>query len=194
MNLFKNIKTLGQNIIDLVFPVSCLICGKEEIFLCQNCAVKLPRQKVQKCVVCALASPFGKTHPGCKSKNTIDGLISALPYPDPQVKKIIEVFKYNFVSGLSHSFADLIFETIKHQDLESFFEDALVVPVPLHSRRLRWRGFNQAELLSSALVQKLKSGTTQQIKRIRFTKPQVDLSASERKINIKDAFAADQEF
>jgi len=195
MNLFKNIQTLGQNIIDLVFPVSCLICGKEDVFLCQNCAAKLPRQNVQKCVVCTLASPFGKTHPGCKNKNTVDGVVSALPYSHPDIKKIIEVFKYNFVAGLAPSLAELIYEGIKHQDLENFFDDAVIVPVPLHERRLRWRGFNQAELLSTALITKLKAGIKNEgIRRIRFTKPQVDLSAQERKTNVKDAFAADDEF
>ena len=60
----------------------------------------------------------------------------------------------------------------------------LVVPVPLHARRLRSRGFNQAEELARHLGVPMRCA----LKRIRATRPQVDLPAEARRDNVRDAF------
>ncbi len=64
-----------------------------------------------------------------------------------------------------------------------------VVPVPLHIGRLRQRGFNQSmllakELLPAALIR------LDLLKRVRNTRPQVELDGEERRANVKGAFAA----
>ncbi|HEV8713562.1 MAG TPA: ComF family protein [Candidatus Binatia bacterium] len=66
----------------------------------------------------------------------------------------------------------------------------LIVPVPLHPDRLRWRGFNQSLILARAV------GCARQLtvdpfllERIRPTVPQTQLSASERRANVRGAFA-----
>jgi ComF family protein len=65
----------------------------------------------------------------------------------------------------------------------------VIIPVPLHLDRLRWRGFNQAQLLSQVM------GRTHQIRidpflleRSRPTVPQTQLKESERRENVKGAF------
>ena len=71
----------------------------------------------------------------------------------------------------------------------------LIVPVPLHSSRLRERGFNQSELLATGLVQALtkrNEGTVPQIsesclRRTRSTPPQTGLSVSARRENLRGA-------
>jgi ComF family protein len=59
-----------------------------------------------------------------------------------------------------------------------------VVPVPLHSRRERERGFNQADDLTCAL----QLPVMRPLRRLRSTAPQVDLPAAERRRNVKNAF------
>jgi ComF family protein len=78
---------------------------------------------------------------------------------------------------------------VVHFPLESQVYD-LIVPVPLHPHRLRWRGFNQSLILARAL------GSTRHIKvdpflleRTRPTVPQTQLTASERRTNVRGAFA-----
>jgi ComF family protein len=61
----------------------------------------------------------------------------------------------------------------------------VVVPVPLHSRRLRQRGFNQAEDLARGLG----TPVANLLRRVRATTPQVDLPAERRRDNVRDAFA-----
>ncbi len=189
MNVGGTIKRLGLGILDLVFPITCLVCGRDGVYLCKKCLEKLPRLPHQFCVVCQQPAPFGKTHPDCQTKNTVDGSISALSYKDPQITKIIEVFKYNFVSDLSPILSGLMHQAIKDQGLTDYFSDFEIVPIPLHARRLNWRGFNQAELLAQELTKLLNLKIiNDMVVRKRFTKPQVKLTAEERKKNIDNAF------
>jgi len=60
----------------------------------------------------------------------------------------------------------------------------LVVPVPLHRRKQRERGFNQAEDLARGLGLPV----VRALKRVRATAPQIDLSREERAANVRDAF------
>ncbi len=189
MNFLEGIKNIWLTVLSLLFPIACLLCGKEDTYLCPQCLTQLPRLDRQRCVRCQEPSAFGKTHPACRTRNVADGSISALNYKDPGVLKIIKVFKYNFVSDLSKPLGSMIVEVLQNQELAGYFKDFTIVPVPLHSKRHNWRGFNQAELLSNRLAQALQiplnSGL---VARRKSTKPQVKLSAAERKKNLENAF------
>jgi ComF family protein len=65
----------------------------------------------------------------------------------------------------------------------------LVVPVPLHQARLRERGYNQAGLLAQALARRVECAyEAEALVRHRATAPQVELDASARRENVRDAF------
>jgi competence protein ComFC len=190
MSLKQKLKTLGSNIFDLIFPISCVNCGQEGSFLCHKCLPKLERLPNQWCIVCHKPSPFGKTHGNCVSKNTVDGSVSSLSYKNSEVKRVIEIFKYKFIEELSESLADRVASEIKAQNLLEYFSEFVIVPVPLHKRRLNYRGFNQSELLTNSLSKKLSLDTNKNlIHRIKNTKPQTKLSKEERKKNLADAFS-----
>lgn len=189
MRLTNSIKTLGLAVADLVFPVYCLVCGSEGQFLCASCIVKLPRLEKQKCLVCEKPAPYGKTHLECVSRNKIDGIISALPYRDPKITNLIETYKYKFIDDLSPSLAELLVSEIQRQSLGDYFREFTIIPVPLHKRRLNWRGFNQAELISDALGRSLNIPVDKTlVTRNRFTKPQVKMDRSKRLENVTGAF------
>lgn len=64
----------------------------------------------------------------------------------------------------------------------------LIIPVPLHARRKRWRGFNQAEELSYALDLQIPINTDI-LRRVRYTKPQVTMRDRDSRLtNVSDAF------
>lgn len=70
----------------------------------------------------------------------------------------------------------------------------LVVPVPLHPERLRWRGFNQSLLLARAVAADHKGMLAPKaLRRIRATRPQSELGPGERRRNLSGAFAAGAE-
>ncbi|OGE73741.1 MAG: hypothetical protein A3I07_03370 [Candidatus Doudnabacteria bacterium RIFCSPLOWO2_02_FULL_42_9] len=190
MRVIEDLKKLGSSIVDLVFPVSCIVCGKDGSYLCEESKNKLTRLEFQQCLVCQQPAPFGKTHPQCVTRNSVDGALSALTHKNKHVHKVIEVFKYNFVSSLANPLSELIVKTINKQGLEGYFEDFIVVPIPLHRRRHNWRGFNQALLLAETLASKLGLKIdNRMVVRSKFTKPQVKLKADERKRNIENAFS-----
>ncbi len=190
MSFGGTIKKLSLLGLDLVFPISCLECGRDGVYLCGNCINKLPRLPNQFCIVCQNPAPFGKTHAECRTKNTVDGSISSLSYKDRQISKLIEVFKYNFVADLAPILSQLMLEAIRAQGLADYFSDFEIMPIPLHSRRLNWRGFNQAELLAQKLAKQLNIKLENNLViRSKFTKPQVKLTAEERRKNIDNAFA-----
>ena len=68
-----------------------------------------------------------------------------------------------------------------------------IVPVPLHSSKLRSRGFNQAELLAEALGEETGLPVRKLLLKKKKTKDQKSLSRNLRQKNVKDAFCVDEE-
>jgi len=120
---------------------------------------------------------------GCKKQgewicNNCLNSISDFSYKNKLLKNAIHVFKYKFVKDLAKPLAKLLEQKIN-------FDYDFIVPVPLHSKRLRWRGFNQAELLAKQINQ---SKTINALAKTKNTKPQIMLSQDQRKQNIKNSF------
>ncbi len=108
--------------------------------------------------------------------------------------------KYKFITDLAE---ELIALSFKHFPPDFHSEGIprrgqpqasdILVPVPLHPRRQRWRGFNQAELLGKILAERFKWQVQPKILvRHKHTKPQVGLKGKDRKKNIRGAFKIDE--
>ncbi len=65
----------------------------------------------------------------------------------------------------------------------------VVVPVPLHRARLARRGFNQAELLAGGVAERISAPVSATLKAVRRTRDQVNLTAAERRANVRGAYA-----
>lgn len=134
------------------------------------------------CPLCERPSFVGTTHPRCKTPHAIDGLMSFFRY-DEIIKTAIKALKYRFASDLALEFVDLI--------PASSFPRATLVPIPLHQSRLRYRGFNQAELLGTMIAERLHIPVrTDLLKRILNTAPQVKMKDRDKRLmNLKNAFS-----
>lgn len=183
-----------MNILDLIFPKFCVGCNKFGTYLCLNCQNNL-KQSDLVCPVCEKNSIGGATHPLCRKKYRLDGLWSLGIY-EGSLKRAIQKIKYKFVSDVVNSLINLILEYwAKYPPL---FLDAIkkdrgvdwvIVSVPLHPKREKFRGFNQSALLGKLLAKKIGLKYGEYLKRIKYTKPQVGLLSYQRKQNIKGAFA-----
>lgn len=177
--------------LDLVFPVLCLGCGAEGLYLCSRCARALKRDEFQLCPICGSKAPFGTTHPTCKTEFGLDGLLSAVPYKEPLARKLVETCKYKFVRDIAPILAQIMYEELLNQELSAYFKNWILIPLPLHGTRLKWRGFNQSELIAKKFSElsgiKLE---TNLLARKKKTKVQAELQDEERKINVQDAFVA----
>lgn len=96
--------------------------------------------------------------------------------------------KYNGLFALAEPVAGLMIEAWTRWQIPV----DVVVPVPLHADRERKRGYNQSALLARHLCHRLNLALTQEaLQRVRYTRPQVELSAVERLANVANAFQAD---
>ncbi|MBI4036859.1 ComF family protein [Candidatus Daviesbacteria bacterium] len=181
-------------LLDLVFPKFCVGCGKFGSYFCPKCVENITQTELV-CPNCERAGIGGKTHPLCQRKCGLDGLWSLGIYQG-SLKKAIQKLKYKFVKDLAQVLVDLMviywakysaqfLTEIRKEGVKSW----VVVPVPLHSKRQKWRGFNQSALLGQILAQKLGLDYQEVLKRVRYTAPQVGMEAWKRKQNIKNAFS-----
>ncbi|MBU1326608.1 ComF family protein [Patescibacteria group bacterium] len=162
-----------MQLLDLFFPKRCIGCGKIGRYFCERCKLRIRviGEREAICPVCEKPAIGGAIHPRCKSRYSIDGLTSFFRYDGP-VRKAIKTVKYRLVSDLVFEFIDLIPQfAIRQLD-----NSQLLVPIPLHSSRLRERGFNQAAILGKLIADKINIPLrTDILKRVRKTTPQVEM-------------------
>lgn len=143
------------------------------------------------CPYCERPSLFGKTHRSCMSEGCVDGLISTFIYKGI-FSQIIKGIKYK---GIRSAFGNLFntFPAARRRDIvniTSVYHNAVFVPIPLHSRRQKKRGFNQAAVIARYYAQMCNVRYVDHyIKRSKFTPQQVKMSSHvDRLTNVHGAF------
>lgn len=186
-----------KNICDFVFPKRCLNCGSWGEYICYKCLNKIKTLDSRICPMCNQPSLYGLTHPRCKRAFGLDGLTSIYPYQG-LTRKAIQKLKFNFITDLADTILDLFLTSCGEDKAFTNYitkQKTLLIPVPLHQQRKKWRGFNQAELLGEIIAQKLGIGFTPNLlTRVKKTSPQTKLSKKERFKNIKGAFEFNQQY
>lgn len=178
---------------DLFFPKKCLGCGRWGEYFCADCLNYILLKESRICPVCLKNSYGGKTHPGCQRQGprSLNGLTSVFSYKGI-IEKAIKKLKYRFVSSIAYDLIELFFSIAGEDKYFVKFarqKGVILVPVPLHPRRFRWRGFNQAELLGKMIADNLEiCFMPDLLKRIKRTKPQTELKKKKRLENVKNAF------
>ncbi|MEI8096588.1 MAG: ComF family protein [Candidatus Moraniibacteriota bacterium] len=190
-------RKIGISFLDMLFPLFCLGCGAHGKYLCDSCLEIFPRRLKQRCPTCLKKiTPHGEACFDCSYKNALDGLFAASLYRSPLVSASIHTFKYNFIPSLALPLGSLLAERIIEIDLPL---PDICIPVPLHSKRLRFRGFNQSELLAEAFVNALTPGLDipllkNSLLRTRYTKPQMKTHTKEERLkNLTAAFTCTKE-
>ena len=104
------------------------------------------------------------------------------------IKELIHAFKYKGKDYLGATLSRLMLEFIREYNLPMDLIDC-VVPVPLHKTRLREREFNQACILSKCIARQFnKKMLHNQLLRLRYTRPQVELMPRQRLENVRESF------
>ena len=117
--------------------------------------------------------------------NHLDAAYSLLWYDD-MVNECVHALKYSGSKKLVH-------QLIEEIELPAIDADALI-PIPLYHSRQRERGYNQAEVLASALSKKLQISVDSKILyRKQWTSSQTKLNNHERKVNMEDKFKCSTE-
>jgi competence protein ComFC len=171
---------MWKTILDLLMPINCLGCGREGQFICPTCLGKIPLNQ---------KSPFRFNQVRFNQGQPMTGLIVTSHYEYPLIKEAIHRYKYDLVKDLAGPLGRLMAKQLS-ACLKISEEDTFLLAVPLHPKRLRWRGFNQAELLAQVISQQSGIPLAENIlRRSKYRLPQMAIKSSQqRKENIKEAF------
>ena len=167
----------------------CLLCGinTEQACLCPNCSAALPRLG-QSCQRCALPITLGQYCGRCLTNPPIRHRTRSLFRYTSPVNRLIADMKYHSQLQLADYLAHQLALAVQQQ-CESESKPQLLIPIPLHPKRLRQRGYNQSVELAKTLSKHLNIPLDNNaLIRIKNTLPQTQLPYAKRKQNIKSAF------
>lgn len=190
LSLCRNIKEIG---IESFFPTKCLNCQVDGEILCEDCFSLIEIIDQKYCHICKKRKPFKvfKCLSGCRSP--LFHLFFATAYKKHAlIGKIIHNFKYSpFIKSLDFVLAKMIINHFKLIGIkQDFFKNFIIIPVPLHLKRIKKRGFNQSSEIAKKLSRELNIILAlDSLKRIRNTISQIKIITKEKKkSNVKDAF------
>jgi len=183
--------------LDILFPPLCHVCrcylsNPTDIHLCDGCREKILAVSSPLCTICGVpfATENGIDHPcgHClTTRRPFAGARAAARFEGP-LQELIHRFKYGKKIHLSRPLGLLTATALG--DFHPARSADYIVPVPLHRKRLRARGFNQSQLIGQVLAKSWGIPlSVNNLRRIRWTDPQTGLSAAERERNIRGAFA-----
>lgn len=183
--------------LDLFFPKKCLGCGKHDTYLCTDCFNKIQIIPNNSCFFCEKISWQGKICLEHKPDVYLDRVISATEYKNPLIRDLIKNLKYNFVQELAEPLSQLLIKALTLcRTCDVLHNNILIIPIPLHVHRLKYRGFNQAELIAQKVAQyfNLPIDNNILIRKI-FTEPQATFKDNyeKRRANLKNIFVVDPE-
>ncbi|WP_306463974.1 ComF family protein [Nitrosospira sp. NpAV] len=176
------------NIIQTLFGQHCLLCGiPSNGDLCASCHDSLPHLPFHHCRVCALPVTGSGICGSCLANPpAFDCTIAALSYAFP-VDALVHSLKYQANLPMALVLANLLLARINKDSLPDF-----IVPMPLHTVRLRERGFNQALEIGRRVAKQCGIPLLPDIcQRIKDTASQAELPWKEREKNIRGAFTCE---
>jgi len=180
-------------ILDMILPRVCLLCGREGNAdgLCSACNALILEKRIGSpaCTVCGspLPNSAGPDHAcgQCITERVPFLCARSALVAEGAVLEAVHRFKYGNEVNLAGTLGALMCRVALPQ------APHLIVPVPLHVRRLRERGFNQSLLLANVVSKALNAPVDySNLKRIIDTPHQARLDAEERKRNVRGAFEA----
>lgn len=160
--------------LDLLFPRTCFACGQAGDYLCPDCIKNLAINSIVY-----------------QEDDPVELKLSLFKFTDP-FRLLIHSLKYEYITDLVDPITQIAI-TVLNQDfpkLVSYWQDQnfVFVPVPIHSFRRRYRGFNQSALLAWSISQSLGLKYQDLLIKIKNTPAQVSLVKSARISSPKNKF------
>lgn len=167
-------KNLIESALNLIFPPTCGFCGDiTDSYLCKYCSDYLKTIQLNKIDI--YDDKFFSTH------------LWLFEYKDEVREKIIE-YKFNDKSYLYKTFTQMMLsDDIVCNYIKSF---NVIIPVPIHKKRYKSRGYNQSELIAKEISKKIENIElkTDVIEKTKNIKPQSTLTKNQRIENVKNAY------
>jgi ComF family protein len=199
---------LAESLFATLFPSDCRLCGAplmniSRLPVCQECLSAMHPITGGVCAVCGerLVSPYAFSgehgEPRCGLCRRLElPFVRAVAYGsyDGGLRELIHLLKYEQVRPAANVLGRMLAEVLAV--LQPGFGSApvAVVPVPLHARKLRQRGFNQSQLIAQVALKLMRRGDrlamdAHVLERVRETQSQIGLTRHQRRENMRGAFA-----
>lgn len=185
MKAIRYFKNLAQNFLDIIYPRLCVGCGAalicEEDDLCLSCQTLLPRYSLKKEDRIALERLFYGRLPL--------GFVTAYYKFDKKgkVQRVIHAIKYHQCTHLAERVGRWLGAAMK--EAENEWPADVLVPVPLHPKKLKSRGYNQSEYFGRGLAAEIRIPMDSHlVERVKHTRSQTGMNQRRRWENVKDAF------
>lgn len=198
METWKRIRRRAMDgVLMLLYPraANCLCCqdprrAETEDCLCARCRAALKERRVppEACDRCLSPVKRGRPCAFCKSRlmQPIDRVFAPYRY-GAEVRQLIHAFKFEACDEALPLLAGAMLEALTERDFDC------IVPVPLHEKRLRQRGFNQSLLLAGEIGKGTGIPVMELIRRRAYHRPQSQTRLEKRQQNVEKAFEADRQ-
>ncbi len=193
MSLGATMRTLVDPVLAVVFPAHCPVCSQDlerpmRGPLCEACWAGVASSPRARCRCGQFLTAGGRSCGRCRRGLSPLSAGFSLGLYEGALRVAVHELKYRGRRRVAARLAEAIAQDAVARGLLS--PEAVLVPVPLHPRRKRERGFNQAELLASELGRRLGLPVAPSaLVRRAFTAAQTGLSAAARRRNVAGAFA-----
>ncbi len=152
-----------MNILDLIFPKSCLECGKGGIYICESCLNKVPTVSWH-------------------SKDTF----SVWRYTGV-IRSAILSLKYKYSTEIAKEIAENAIKKLKNSNFK--IKNGVLIPIPLFKTKQNLRGFNQSEEVGKLVAKEMCwEFIPNLLLKKKQTKSQTELKGDERRENLKGVF------
>lgn len=192
-----NLAEVLQDISSVIFPPRCLGCSEilhpeDNRIFCPDCQTKINVIHGEICLICGTPFPDSPAPShlcgDCLEAKPSFSCARAVFGYESVILEAIHRFKYKRDLSVGETLADVMAD-FSFPDV-NVSDYTMILPVPLHVKRLRERGFNQSLILAKAIGRKHKIPVNfSLLKRHQFTESQTGMNRKERSENIKGAFA-----
>lgn len=182
MGIVHQAKIISTAMLDVVYPNHCATCAQDlnsnEQFLCLTCLYDLPYIAADKSNELRLNQLFW-------GREDVQNTFSLFNYQKGnQVQDLLHLIKYQKKTNLARFFGAKLGQVIS-----SAAEIDCIIPVPLHPKKLKTRGFNQSSLIAKGISDTLTLPVNEKlVKRIVHNPTQTSVSKYERWNNVRDIF------
>jgi ComF family protein len=175
---------LLSGVLDLIYPVVCFNCGnslvKHEQILCSHCSLKLPFTNFHHDPVNIMAKALW-------GRVSLDFATAFLYFRKSGITQILlHQLKYSARIDVGKDLGNRFGRQLKDNQFVAYAD--YLVPVPLHAKKLRVRGFNQSEIICEGLQEILGIPILKSISRISYTDSQTKKRRFDRWLNVSEKF------
>lgn len=180
-----------ETAITFLYPAQCKVCeetiGLESVsYLCKTCWNDLRIVEPPWCEICGNPST-DEVCSQCATNPPRYGKLRTVAMYDAILQKVVHLYKFEGRITLAKHLIELMIENMPYDCNISEYD--YILPIPIHKKRLRERGFNQSKLLAQGIAQVNRVDIlTDALVRSRNTSPQSSLARDERQTNIIGAF------